>query len=103
MSTPIVVINPPPVQVTVVDPPPPAPIVFIAPPGPPGPAGGAPSPVEYVVTAVSSFAHVHAFPYSPDVQLVSGSERVYADATYPDSTHVHISFPTPFTGTVILR
>jgi hypothetical protein len=104
MSTPIVVIEETPPPVVVINPPPPAPIVFISPPGPPGPAGGGIAAVAYTLTAVGSWTHTHAFPYPPEVQLVlAAGERVYADVEYPDSTHVALVFPTPFTGTVILR
>jgi len=67
--------------------------------GPPGPSGGEPD--VYAVTSVSSWTHAHSRDYPPLVRLVDSSNHwVIADVTYPDSSHVSLSFPTPFTGTI---
>jgi hypothetical protein len=75
------------------------------PTGPTGPPGTpAPLPVSYELVAVSSWSLAHSFPYSPIVMLLSASgTQVYVTVEYPDATHVAITFPDPFTGTVILR
>lgn len=66
-------------------------------------AGGAPPPITYAVTAISTWNQVHTFPYPPSVRLIDPSgEWVDIGVEYPNPTTVHISFPTPFTGTIIL-
>jgi hypothetical protein len=73
------------------------------PPGPPGPTGGAPNPIEYSLTSVSNWSQVHAFGYPPKVQVITSSgEQVGMSVTHLDATHVHLLFPQPFTGKVIL-
>ena len=66
-----------------------------------------PPPLIYHLSAVSSWSMEHSFTYKPDVMLFDtnngGIERIYATTNYPDPTHVALLFPTPFTGTVILR
>lgn len=59
--------------------------------------------VQYPVTLVSSFHQAHIFPYPPNVSLVDQSgHSVNIGVSYPDSTHIFIEFPSPFTGTIIL-
>lgn len=71
------------------------------PPGPPGRDGGGTDP--YPVTAISSFSQLHNFAYPPEVRLIDDTgELVDVGVEYPDDTHVYISFPTPFTGTIYL-
>lgn len=76
--------------------------------GPPGPAGpqgpaGISAHELYDVFAIPSWSHAHAYPYPPDVRLVDVSgEEVETGVEYPDPVTVSISFPSPFTGTIIL-
>lgn len=61
-------------------------------------------PDAYTLVAVSNWTQAHGKPYLPDVRLVDPANRVVlADVTFPDSAHVNLSFPTPFTGTVFVR
>jgi hypothetical protein len=70
--------------------------------GPQGPPGTK-FAEQYELTSVSSWNHAHDFDYYPVVRLVLPSgQEVETDIEYPDAHTVYISFPTPFTGTVIL-
>lgn len=111
---PIVVIQPPPDgPVTVIQPatpdvvvlpqPTPAPVVVINPSlGSTGGGGGGFDPVVYRLTALSSWTVSHGFPYLPAVRLIENGEGVDSAVEYPADNEVHISFPSPFTGIVIL-
>lgn len=102
MSTPIVIVEPPPVIVTVVQAPPPPPIVFVAPPGPPGPSGA--EPLAFPLVAAGSVNAAHGLGFYPDVWFArADGEAVLYGIEYPDLSHVSVSFPTPFTGTMYLR
>ena len=73
----------------------------LGPTGPQGPPGR--SGVEYSLVSVSSWSHAHDFPYYPSVHLVDNTGQIaYLGATYPDASTVNLSFPQPFTGTVVL-
>jgi hypothetical protein len=66
-----------------------------------GDGGGLPDVRD--VTAISSFYGTHFFPYLPAVRLVDQSNSAVDIAVdYPDSSHVAITFPSPFTGKIIL-
>lgn len=94
----------------VVDPPAPCPVVVAPPaappavvvpvPGPRGPAAAAP----LVFTGTwSSFSTAHTYAYLPPVRVVAADgTEVTADVEYPDATHVAITFPAPFTGTILI-
>lgn len=59
--------------------------------------------IVFVLTAVSSWNQVHSFPYPPSVRLINDLNQecdIYVE--HLDSTHVNISFPTPFTGKIVL-
>jgi hypothetical protein len=104
--------SPPPV--TVIDSPPAEPVVVVQTAQQPvvvvnpalyigGGGGGGYPPIVYTVNAISSFSRAHTFPYPPDVRLIDTSGYgVETAVEYPDSEHVYISFPTPFTGTIVL-
>lgn len=82
---------------------PPGPDIIVTFQGPPGIPGGSFVPLVYALVAVSSWNQVHAFPYLPDVRLIDAArEAVDIAVEYPDATHVSITFPVPFTGTVVL-
>lgn len=69
-----------------------------------GPQGPVATPVAYDLVEVSMWTNTHTFPYNPWVQVLSATgTQMYVSAEYPDATHVAITFPDPFTGTVILR
>jgi hypothetical protein len=103
LDSPVVVVVPGPVQPTVIVSPPSAPTTIVQPQGPPGLPGGAPNPIVYELAAVSSWSQVHAFGYPPAVRFVDDTgTSVLCSVDYPDATHIHISFPQPFTGTVVL-
>ena len=74
--------------------------------GPKGEKGDDGSGIEpeiYTLTAVSSWYHAHTFPYPPEVRLVDQTgEECEIGVEYADDTHVSITFPVPFTGTLIL-
>jgi hypothetical protein len=72
------------------------------PSGPPGPAGDAPT--SYSLVGASSWSVTHGLGYFPEAYLVSSTgEAVDVAVEYPDVNSVAISFPQPFTGTVLLR
>lgn len=104
MTTPVVIVPPQPSHPAVlVTPTSVQPAVFVAPPGPPGPPGGAPAPIKFTLVLVSTWTQEHAFGYPPSVRLVdAGGHHVVCTINYPDSTHVSIFFPRPFTGTAVL-
>jgi hypothetical protein len=70
------------------------------PAGPTGPAGGQPVPVTIAfATPLSSWVTSHSFPYSPAVITKDGSGNVInGDVSYPDSTHVAVSWAGNETG-----
>lgn len=70
-------------------------------PGPPGPSG--PTPLSYPVSAVSSWFQAHNLGYYPMVHLNQAGTLALVGAEYPDLGHVLVTFPTPFTGTIILN
>jgi hypothetical protein len=72
--------------------------------GPQGPPGVDAELTEtHDVIAVGEWTYIHTFAYPPDVRLVDISgEAVSCGAQYPDIQTVHLNFPTPFTGTIIL-
>lgn len=73
----------------------------VGPAGPAGPPGGQPD-VYHLVT-VSSWTQVHNRSYPPAVRLLTADgEEIACAVIHPDPTHVHIQFPQPFTGTVVL-
>src|SRR4051812_1789427 len=101
-------------QTIIVDPPTPPPVSVVPTPGPPGPPGGVtslngdtgdvilPQPATFIGTW-SSFSTAHTFPYLPPVLVVdAGGLPVEADVEYPDTTHVAITFPAPFTGSITI-
>lgn len=71
--------------------------------GVPGQPGGAPNPIVYDLTSASSFYRSHTFGYPPWVRLVlTDGTLALVGAEYPDSSHVAVSFPQPYTGKLIL-
>lgn len=78
----------------------PAPTVVLNPAlgGTLGPQGA----LSYPLTAASDWFHVHAFGYPPQVGLVQDGQAVDIAVEYPDASSVYLTFPSPFTGTVIL-
>lgn len=84
---------------------------FQGPPGPAGPAGpqgpqgnpGIGAATVYTVTAISSWTQTHSLPYPPQIRLIDGNgDEVEIAVHYPDNTSVSLSFPTPFTGRIVL-
>ena len=71
-------------------------------PGPPGPPGPPRAAQTYPVVAVSSWSHSHGLNYPPMVWLQQGTELVLVGAQYPDNDTVYITFPVPFTGTIVI-
>lgn len=73
------------------------------PEGPAGPSGGY-NPVSGLYSNIGSITIPHSFPYLPEVRLVELSSGLGVDVgvEYPDSSHVYIEFPQPFTGYIIL-
>jgi hypothetical protein len=68
-----------------------------------GGGGGGYPPVTYTLSAVSAFNQGHSFPYLPGVRLIDASgQGVDAGVEFPDASTVHIDFPAPFSGVVIL-
>lgn len=99
----IVVVPPGPSFTTVAAPAAPPVLVFpvAGPAGAQGPPGIG-SPLTFTGTW-SSFSAAHTFTYLPPVRLVDATgEEVEIGVEYPDPTHVAITFPTPFTGTIII-
>lgn len=72
--------------------------------GPRGPSGsGSGSDALSFTGTWSSFFTAHDFPYLPPVLVVdAGGLPVETDYEYPDATHVAITFPAPFTGTITI-
>lgn len=76
-------------------------VVFVPVAGPQGPPGVG-SPLTFTGTW-SSFSTAHTFAYLPPVRLIdSTGEEVEIGVEYPDATHVAVTFPTPFTGTIVV-
>jgi hypothetical protein len=76
--------------------------IVVGPQGPVGPpgTGGA---EQYVLSSVSSWSKEHDYSYLPDVRFYkSDGSRIMFGYDCPDSSHVYVEFPTPFTGTVVL-
>lgn len=69
------------------------------PPGPPGPAGS--GAIHWNLTGVSSQTFTHDFDHPPMVWLEYVGALALISATYVDSTHFFLEFPSPFTGTVV--
>ena len=60
------------------------------------------APVSYALSAVTSYAAIHAFPYTPRAWLIDATgAEVETDVTY-SASQVLLTFPTPFTGTLWL-
>lgn len=99
-SNPVVVLHSEAPPVLYVAPQPPAPTVVLNPAlgGTLGPQGA----LSYPLTAASDWFHVHAFGYPPQVRLVQDGQAVDIAVEYPDASSVYLTFPSPFTGTVIL-
>jgi hypothetical protein len=127
VATPVTVVQGDGLPVVVVDTPEPAPVVVVQPPaaqpttvvqtiarpivivnpvingGGGGGGGGYIPPTTYHVTAISSFSRAHEYPYEPEVRVITaGNVGAITAVEYPDSSHVYLEFPTPFTGTIIL-
>jgi hypothetical protein len=101
----VVTVEPPgPVFVTAA-PPASSEVVVLPIAGPAGAAGTGPGrhdPVTFTGTW-TSFSTAHTFGYRPDVWLIDAAgEAVDIAVEYPDATHVAITFPVPFTGTILL-
>jgi len=68
-----------------------------------GPQGIAPAPQAYPLAAVSTWTHTHDYGYRPAVRVVDAAEQaVLIAASYPAPDQVSLTFPAPFTGTVLL-
>lgn len=66
----------------------------------PGAGGG---PAVRQVTAVGDFTFHHNLAYPPPVRFVDPTGLdVQAGIEYPTAGEVHVSFPTPFTGTILI-
>jgi hypothetical protein len=77
-------------------------LAIIGPHGPTGPSGTTVA-VEYTLVAVSSWTQAHSFGYLPTVSVfANGNENVAMSVSYPTTGTVHLTFPTPFTGKVVL-
>jgi hypothetical protein len=71
--------------------------------GPPGIAGPRATPEFYPVVGVSTWTHTHSFAYPPDVRVLDAAEEsVLIAASYPAPDQVSLTFPAPFTGTILL-
>ena len=88
-------------------------VVVVRSPGPQGPRGvagvagvagaSAPPPQSHDLLAVSSWSLAHTFGYPPEVMLLDEAGSVVETGVdYPDADTVSITFPTPFTGRVLL-
>lgn len=74
------------------------------PDGPPGPQGPASAPIQVTLSAATSFLAEHTFTWRPVAWFVGDDgEPIIYGVEYPDSAHVYVQFPTPFTGTMYLR
>jgi hypothetical protein len=70
--------------------------------GPVGPTGAAVE--EYSLVAVSSWTQTHGFTHKPAVMVLdNGTTSVNMQVEYPTSSSVHLQFPIPFTGQVVLQ
>lgn len=69
-----------------------------------GEVSGYVPPLTFSLSGVSSYTATHSFPYYPQVRLLDiNKQAVDTDTEYPSSTQVHVVFPSPFSGTLILQ
>lgn len=75
--------------------------IVAGPQGPAGPPGNTPQSI--TLTAASDWNYTHDYPYMPEVRLIDPNGNwVGVGVQYPDAHTIYISFPVPFTGTVLL-
>jgi hypothetical protein len=78
-------------------------------PGPPGPTGPTGPPgsgvgsLAFTLNGVPSVTLEHSFAVLPMVYVIADGQLALIGASYPDATHVHLVFPQPFTGVVVLN
>lgn len=77
---------------------------IVGPAGPTGPTGESAAVEVYDLVNVSSWTQTHTFAHRPSVTVLdNGTSSVNMEIIYPTATSVHLQFPTPFTGQVVLQ
>lgn len=79
-------------------------LAIIGPEGPQGPSGTGSDAVTYDLVSVSSWTQAHTLNHKPSVTILeNGTDLVNMTVEYPTASSVHLNFPTPFTGQVVLQ